>query len=567
VAPKDGIKWKAAHKDHVKFDPKTHKGRLIVKVFSAKDVLPSGEKPGKGFPIVVQFSLIGRSKPVVVGKTTKTDKNVQPDIAETFQIPLADPDLDMLEMTVFWSGLVSDEKLHSHRWAVGEILDRISGKGVMAYTFMDQGSTGTLFISFDWREGTASSPTSTPSTPSTTSKSSGSKKPKPEEIVFSRPSNFRHTAHMGWDPTGGFDVSRLPEEWKELFKKAGIRPRDLRDPETAKEIIAVIAENMPADAIPNTPMFPVASPSQGGSTTPSNAGGNTSATGAPPTLPPRNNDAAPPVLPPRAAPPLPSKPLVDHVATPTTPSPQPHDGYDMTYESGPAAETHDQQQPEQAQEDYATSQEEYAAQSQEEYAIEGQEEYATQEEHTYETPPSDASSTPAQEEHASPSAEESSPAVFQEATVGATLPPPLPPALPVSPPLPPALPASPPQPPTAPPAPKLPPSRPTGDSPSPGGAKTGLFADIQGGVKLNDASSRPIAPAPDTDNHGSLLDAIRAGKPLKKVDPNQVAAELPKLSEKDSNNLANLLATAMNNRRSDMAGDTTIESDDNDDWD
>lgn len=60
-------------------------------------------------------------------------------------------------------------------------------------------------------------------------------------LPVSAPENFRHEGHVGWNPeTGEFEMSRIPASWKKLFKAAGIRKRDLQDPETRKQVLQVV---------------------------------------------------------------------------------------------------------------------------------------------------------------------------------------------------------------------------------------------------------------------------------------------------------------------------------------
>ena len=51
------------------------------------------------------------------------------------------------------------------------------------------------------------------------------------------PTNFKHITHIGWDESNGFEVRNLPEEWKSLFKAAGVKKKDLENKETAKIIV------------------------------------------------------------------------------------------------------------------------------------------------------------------------------------------------------------------------------------------------------------------------------------------------------------------------------------------
>jgi hypothetical protein len=50
---------------------------------------------------------------------------------------------------------------------------------------------------------------------------------------YSAPTDFKHNMHVGWTPSGGFDVRNIPKEWMTLFQKAGITKDELSNPETA----------------------------------------------------------------------------------------------------------------------------------------------------------------------------------------------------------------------------------------------------------------------------------------------------------------------------------------------
>jgi hypothetical protein len=58
--------------------------------------------------------------------------------------------------------------------------------------------------------------------------------------VISAPQNFEHKAHIGLTPSGAFEVKNLPPEWKKIFKEAGLKPADLKDPENAKLILSIV---------------------------------------------------------------------------------------------------------------------------------------------------------------------------------------------------------------------------------------------------------------------------------------------------------------------------------------
>jgi hypothetical protein len=50
---------------------------------------------------------------------------------------------------------------------------------------------------------------------------------------YSAPTDFKHNMHVGWTPSGGFDVRNIPKEWMTIFQKAGITKDELSNPETA----------------------------------------------------------------------------------------------------------------------------------------------------------------------------------------------------------------------------------------------------------------------------------------------------------------------------------------------
>lgn len=69
-------------------------------------------------------------------------------------------------------------------------------------------------------------------------------KPKKKEIsgpVVSGVLNVVHTQHIGMNTDGSFDLDNISPEWKALFRQAGIKKKDLANPETAKAIVQTIA--------------------------------------------------------------------------------------------------------------------------------------------------------------------------------------------------------------------------------------------------------------------------------------------------------------------------------------
>lgn len=60
---------------------------------------------------------------------------------------------------------------------------------------------------------------------------------------ISQPSQFRHIAHVGFDPMTGFDVNGEDEELNEFFKKAGVSQMQLQDRDTREFIYDFICRN------------------------------------------------------------------------------------------------------------------------------------------------------------------------------------------------------------------------------------------------------------------------------------------------------------------------------------
>ena len=74
--------------------------------------------------------------------------------------------------------------------------------------------------------------------------------------TISAPTNVTHVTHVGWTPQQGFELRNIPDEWKQIFKAAGVRRSDLTDPETARVIVTLIAENMIEGRLASMPLIP-----------------------------------------------------------------------------------------------------------------------------------------------------------------------------------------------------------------------------------------------------------------------------------------------------------------------
>ncbi|KAM9986047.1 hypothetical protein ACTFIZ_004317 [Dictyostelium cf. discoideum] len=63
-------------------------------------------------------------------------------------------------------------------------------------------------------------------------------------MEISGPTDFKHESHIGWDKENGFEIKNIPPEWRQLFQAAGIKKKDLKNPETVQFIYSVIGENI-----------------------------------------------------------------------------------------------------------------------------------------------------------------------------------------------------------------------------------------------------------------------------------------------------------------------------------
>ena len=76
------------------------------------------------------------------------------------------------------------------------------------------------------------------------------------QMEISAPTNFQHVTHIGWDEAKGFQVENLPPEWKNLFKTAGIKRKDLENKDTAKLIVETLTDQMTDEQLAQMPALP-----------------------------------------------------------------------------------------------------------------------------------------------------------------------------------------------------------------------------------------------------------------------------------------------------------------------
>lgn len=157
---------------------------------------------------------------------------------------------------------------------------------------------------------------SSSNTPSGGNKGQKGKKKKINKSDISAPSNFKHLAHVGWDPnTGAFDSNNIDAAWKKLFDTVGVSDTDLKDEQTAKFIYDFVEQhggiekaNQQLEADRQKPAPP-----------PPSHGGRRGGQGRPP--PPPHGRGAPP--PPNRNAPPPPPPSHAHHSGPSRSAPPP----------------------------------------------------------------------------------------------------------------------------------------------------------------------------------------------------------------------------------------------------
>jgi len=79
------------------------------------------------------------------------------------------------------------------------------------------------------------------------------------------PTGFVHKQHIGYDPAKGFECSDIPEQWKAMFRGAGIKKADMQNPEKAAVIYSALQAELGDDFFDKPPPdAPAAPPAKGG---------------------------------------------------------------------------------------------------------------------------------------------------------------------------------------------------------------------------------------------------------------------------------------------------------------
>lgn len=59
-----------------------------------------------------------------------------------------------------------------------------------------------------------------------------------------KPTDFKHTSHIGWSATGGFDLNNIPQEWKEQFRQIGLTKAALQnDSALANQVFSIMEKD------------------------------------------------------------------------------------------------------------------------------------------------------------------------------------------------------------------------------------------------------------------------------------------------------------------------------------
>ncbi len=119
-----------------------------------------------------------------------------------------------------------------------------------------------------------------------------SKSPAPATQVIAA----QHVAHVALNADGTLDLSKIPKEWKAIFRAAGIRKKDLKDAAATKIILNTMGETLLARDPGPPPAPPPRAHDPGPPPTPPKR-----ATPAPPSPPPPPRDPGPPPTPPKRA--------------------------------------------------------------------------------------------------------------------------------------------------------------------------------------------------------------------------------------------------------------------------
>jgi len=72
-------------------------------------------------------------------------------------------------------------------------------------------------------------------------------------MTIGSPTGFVHKQHIGYDPAKGFECTDIPEQWKAMFRSAGIKKADMQNPEKAAVIYSALQAELGDDFLEKPP--------------------------------------------------------------------------------------------------------------------------------------------------------------------------------------------------------------------------------------------------------------------------------------------------------------------------
>ena len=73
------------------------------------------------------------------------------------------------------------------------------------------------------------------------------------KTIVSGPTDFQHKAHIGLNADGTLDVTNIPDEWKTILKQAGIKKKEMNNPEINKVVVSTLSMLAPTSGANHHP--------------------------------------------------------------------------------------------------------------------------------------------------------------------------------------------------------------------------------------------------------------------------------------------------------------------------
>ena len=70
---------------------------------------------------------------------------------------------------------------------------------------------------------------------------------------ISGPTDVSHVSHVGKTEGGGLTIDNIPAAWLQLFKEAGVKKKELQDPQTCMMLMTIVAEKLNEKTTPVAP--------------------------------------------------------------------------------------------------------------------------------------------------------------------------------------------------------------------------------------------------------------------------------------------------------------------------